>query len=181
LHLRIDNADQRLTPIGRKLGLVSEDRWVRFQKKQEQIVQLRRLLEERIPQDEAQSMGMARDDRPTISTWLRRQEARLSVLDGWLSARVGGAIDPGAAIAVEIEAKYSGYIQQQRKQIDRLRDSEGRTIPSDLAYAQVPGLSREIVEKLQRVRPETLGQAGRIPGVTPAAVAVLDVYLSVSR
>ncbi len=79
---------------------------------------------------------------------------------------------------LETEAKYAGYIAQQERQIERLRDSERRRIPETFEFAQIPGLSTEVKQKLERVRPETLGQAGRIPGVTPAAVAVLDVYLS---
>ncbi len=84
----------------------------------------------------------------------------------------------GVLHTVETELKYSGYIAQQQRQVDRLRDTEGRRIPSDFSYSDIPGLSREVQEKLRKVQPETLGQAGRIPGVTPAAVAVLDVYLS---
>jgi tRNA uridine 5-carboxymethylaminomethyl modification enzyme len=82
---------------------------------------------------------------------------------------------------VETEAKYSGYIAQQERQMVRLRDAEGRVIPSAFEFAGIPGLSREIQDKLARVRPGTLGQAARIPGVTPAAIAILDCYLSVSR
>jgi tRNA uridine 5-carboxymethylaminomethyl modification enzyme len=81
-------------------------------------------------------------------------------------------------MTVETETKYAGYIEQQERQVRRLKDAEGRRIPSGFAYAGIPGLSREIQEKLERVGPATLGQAARIPGVTPAAVAVLDVYLN---
>ena len=81
---------------------------------------------------------------------------------------------------VETEIKYSGYICQQERQIERLKNSERRAIPSDFAFQSIPGISREVGEKLERVRPVTLGQAGRIPGVTPAAVAILDVYLSLA-
>jgi tRNA uridine 5-carboxymethylaminomethyl modification enzyme len=87
----------------------------------------------------------------------------------------------GALATVETELKYAGYISQQEKQIERLRDGERRALPADLVYREIPGLSREIQEKLERVAPHTLGQAGRIPGVTPAAVAVLDVYLNLRR
>jgi tRNA uridine 5-carboxymethylaminomethyl modification enzyme len=81
-------------------------------------------------------------------------------------------------MTAETEVKYAGYLEQQERQIQRLQDSEGRRIPVEFEYGDVPGLSREIRDKLERVRPETLGQAGRIPGVTPAAVAVIDCYLS---
>ena len=86
----------------------------------------------------------------------------------------------GVLTTVETELKYAGYIAQQERQIARLRDSESRRIPAQFSY-DLPGLSTEVRHKLTRVRPETLGQAGRIPGVTPAAVAVLDVYLSIAR
>jgi tRNA uridine 5-carboxymethylaminomethyl modification enzyme len=82
---------------------------------------------------------------------------------------------------VETELKYAGYINQQKRQVERLRDSGGRSIPADFLYSDIPGLSREVREKLDRSRPETLEQAGRISGVTPAALAVLDVYLSLRR
>ena len=82
---------------------------------------------------------------------------------------------------METEIKYSGYIAQQERQMERLKDAERRPIPADFGFDGIPGLSREIQDKLERVRPETLGQAARIPGVTPAAIAILDVYLSVSR
>jgi tRNA uridine 5-carboxymethylaminomethyl modification enzyme len=77
--------------------------------------------------------------------------------------------------------KYSGYIGQQQRQVERLQGSDRRRIPPGFVYGEIPGLSREVQQKLERVQPETLGQAARIPGVTPAAVAVLDVYLSLSR
>jgi tRNA uridine 5-carboxymethylaminomethyl modification enzyme len=82
---------------------------------------------------------------------------------------------------VETETKYSGYIGQQERQMERLKDAERRPIPADFGFDGIPGLSREVRDKLNRVRPATLGQAARIPGVTPAAIAVLDVYLGLSR
>jgi tRNA uridine 5-carboxymethylaminomethyl modification enzyme len=82
---------------------------------------------------------------------------------------------------VETEIKYAGYIEQQERQIERLKNSERRRIPVEFGFEDIPGLSREIQQKLARVRPETLGQAARIPGVTPAAIAILDCYLSLAR
>jgi tRNA uridine 5-carboxymethylaminomethyl modification enzyme len=82
---------------------------------------------------------------------------------------------------VETEIKYSGYIDQQERQVERLKASERRRIPPDFSFAGIPGLSREIQQKLQKVHPENLGQAARIPGVTPAAIAILDCYLSLAR
>jgi tRNA uridine 5-carboxymethylaminomethyl modification enzyme len=102
-------------------------------------------------------------------------------LRDWLSACLGEEPSPAVLTTVETEAKYAGYISQQTRQIERLHASEGRIIPSGFGYGNIPGLSTEIRQKLSRVQPETLGQAARIPGVTPAAVAVLDVYLSLHR
>ena len=84
----------------------------------------------------------------------------------------------GLLTTVETEIKYAGYLAQQGRQIQRMKEAEGRKIPAEFDFSRIPGLSTEVRQKLDRVRPETLGQAGRIPGVTPAAVAVLDVYLS---
>jgi tRNA uridine 5-carboxymethylaminomethyl modification enzyme len=169
LHLRIDNADERLTPIGREAGLVSDERWALYKRKQEQKERIRKLLE---------TARMDSDDRPALLQWLRRPEAKIATLAGRIREVLGEEPVHGVLTTVETEAKYAGYIAQQERQIDRLRDSEGRRIPQEFEFSGIPGLSAEVKQKLQRVRPETLGQAGRIPGVTPAAIAVLDVYLS---
>jgi tRNA uridine 5-carboxymethylaminomethyl modification enzyme len=180
LHLRIDNADERLTPLGRRVGLVSDDRWELYLKKQRQKAFLRVLLDtQRVSGDLLPEAGLAGDDRPTVAVWLRRPEAKISVLRGWLEGQIGEELRDDVLTTVETEAKYAGYIAQQTRQVERLKGSEGRAIPANFEYAGIPGLSTEVREKLNRVRPETLGQAGRIPGVTPAAMAVLDVYLSV--
>jgi tRNA uridine 5-carboxymethylaminomethyl modification enzyme len=177
LHLRIDNADERLTPLGRKAGLVSEERWRIFEEKQAQRVRLRQLMSGlRMGPEMAPDVTLAPDDRPMLADWLRRPEARIQQLSpAWRES--AGAIAHGVLESLEIEFKYAGYIAQQHRQVERLRDSEGRRIPSDFSYTDIPGLSTEVRQKLDRVRPATLGQAGRIPGVTPAAIAVLDVYL----
>ena len=173
LHLRIDNADERLTPIGRKAGLVTDERWNLYLRKQEQKQRVRKLLET-VRFDSAVST----DDRPTLLQWLRRPEAKIATLAGRIREMLGEEPVHGLLTTIETEAKYAGYIAQQERQIDRLRDSEDRRIPQEFEFSGIPGLSTEVKQKLQRVRPTTLGQAGRIPGVTPAAVAVLDVYLS---
>jgi tRNA uridine 5-carboxymethylaminomethyl modification enzyme len=173
LHLRIDNADERLTPIGRKAGLVTDERWNLYLRKQEQKQRVRKLLET-VRFDSAVSS----DDRPTLLQWLRRPEAKIATLAGRIREMLGEEPVHGLLTTIETEAKYAGYIAQQERQIDRLRDSEDRRIPQEFEFSGIPGLSTEVKQKLQRVRPTTLGQAGRIPGVTPAAVAVLDVYLS---
>lgn len=179
LHLRIDNADERLTPLGKKAGLVTDDRWALYARKQEQKIRLNQLLQtSRIDPANFGHLGMSSEDRPTLLQWLKRPEARIADLAGWLRPMLGEEPVHGVQTTLETEIKYAGYIAQQERQIDRLRDSERRRIPSDFEFSHIPGLSTEVRQKLQRVRPETLGQAGRIPGVTPAAVAVLDVYLS---
>jgi tRNA uridine 5-carboxymethylaminomethyl modification enzyme len=172
LHLRIDNADERLTPLGRNVGLVTDERWNLYLKKQEQKQRVRKLLES------ARIDCVSTDDHPTLIQWLKRPEAKISTLAGQIHELLGEAPVHGLLTTIETEAKYAGYIAQQERQIERLRDSEGRRIPQEFEFSEIPGLSTEVKQKLQRVRPETLGQAGRIPGVTPAAVAVLDVYLS---
>lgn len=158
LHLRIDNADQRLTPIGRKYSLVCDRRWDAFQKKETQKEQLRAYFAA----------------RPQQTAFLRRPEVKIGDLGL-------GEFDRDALTTIETEVKYSGYIAQQQRQVSQLREAERRAIPDTFAYSDIPGLSHEVREKLERVRPVTLGQAGKIPGVTPAAVAILDVYLTLNR
>lgn len=160
LHLRIDNADERLTPLGRKAGLVDDRRWGLFQQKQEQKELIRRFIE-----------------KNRLAEWLRRPDSKLAAANALPEVDyIRGVVD-----SVETEFKYAGYLAQQERQVQRLKDSESRRIPAEFRYLGIPGLSREMQEKLARVQPETLGQAGRIPGVTPAAIAVLDVYLRLTQ
>jgi tRNA uridine 5-carboxymethylaminomethyl modification enzyme len=161
LHLRIDNADERLTPIGREVGLVGDDRWNLYLRKQEQKAILTAHLEAK-----------------RLLPWLRRPENIIASLSESISDALGQEPVHGLLATIETETKYAGYISQQRRQMERLRDSELRRIPASFEFASIPGLSSEAKQKLERVRPQTLGQAGRIPGITPAAIAVLDVYLS---
>ncbi len=164
LHLRIDNADERLTPTGRRVGLVSDDRWKLFTAKQEQKCRLREVLA----------------GHPN-GQWLKRPESSIHELGGWIFDCLGAQPVSGLLATLETETKYSGYIAQQERQIARLKKSENRQIPNNFMFRAVPGISREIGEKLEKVQPTTLGQAARIPGVTPAAIAILDVYLSLGR
>lgn len=163
LQLRIDNADERLTPVGRRIGLACDRRWERLQKKVEQKARLK------------QALG------PKREAWLRKPESRLEALRVDLERELGEALLKQAIMAVETEIKYDGYLRQQERMVERLRKAESRRIPPSFDYRSVPGLSREIQEKLERVQPETLGQASRIPGVTPAAIAVLDCYLTLAE
>jgi tRNA uridine 5-carboxymethylaminomethyl modification enzyme len=164
LHLRIDNADERLTPHGRRVGLVNDERWVLFSIKQKQKAKLRAALEQH-----------------RHGQWLKRTEATIGEIRGWVCDVLGEEPVRGLLCTMETETKYSGYIAQQERQIEHLKRSEMRRIPLDFRFRGIPGLSREIGEKLEKVQPATLGQAARVPGVTPAAIAILDVYLSVAR
>jgi tRNA uridine 5-carboxymethylaminomethyl modification enzyme len=175
LSLRIDNADERLTPIAIQCGLASTAREAMYRRKHEQKARLLPVLhrERVVPAD----FGLARDERPTYADWLKRPESRIGQLAGVIAGMLGEEPAPGLLTTVETECKYAGYIAQQERQVRRLRESLDRAMPAGFAYSGIPGLSREVAEKLARVRPATLGQAARIPGVTPAAVAVLEIYL----
>jgi tRNA uridine 5-carboxymethylaminomethyl modification enzyme len=164
LHLRIDNADTRLTPMGRSAGLVSDSRWEVFSRKQRQRERLTQAL-----------------DKHPNGQWLKRTEASITEIVPWIEEVLGEPPVRGLLTTIETEIKYGGYIQQQERQMERMKNAERRPIPADFGFQGIPGLSREVQDKLARVRPATLGQAGRIPGVTPAAVAVLDCYLSLTR
>jgi tRNA uridine 5-carboxymethylaminomethyl modification enzyme len=164
LHLRIDNADARLTPLGRRAGLVTDGRWEVFSRKQRQKESLTKVLAEH-----------------RHGQWLKRPEASIAEISGWIRETLGEEPALGLLDTVETEVKYSGYILQQERQMERLKHAERRRIPPEFGFGGIPGLSREVRDKLERVRPATLGQAARIPGVTPAAIAVLDVYLSVGH
>jgi tRNA uridine 5-carboxymethylaminomethyl modification enzyme len=164
LNLRIDNADERLTPLGRKVGLVCDHRWQLFTGKMNQKSQLLGAL-----------LGSKH------AGWLRRPESRIDELLPWVQEVLGEEPIFGLLMSVETEVKYAGYIRQQGTQIERMRSSSSRSIPAEISYSNIPGLSTEVRNKLERVRPATLGQAARIPGITPAAVAVLGVYLASSQ
>jgi tRNA uridine 5-carboxymethylaminomethyl modification enzyme len=163
LRLRIDNADERLTPIAIEIGLASAERREFFAKKRAQVTRLSRAIE-----------------AGPHAAFLRRPETKISELLGWISEVLGEAPERGVLMTAETEIKYAGYIDQQRRQIERMQSSDTRSIPETMEFARIPGISREVGEKLERVRPATLGQAARIPGVTPAAVALLDVYMSLA-
>jgi len=187
LLLREDNADLRLTEIGRRLGLVDEARWAAFETKREAIERETQRLREvwvrpaQIGEADLQRVlqgPLARESRAV--ELLRRPEVTYAGLIS-LPGVGPGEPDPQVAEQVEIQAKYAGYIERQREEIERQRRYEQLTLPLDLDYAEVHGLSREVREKLIRHRPRTLGQAGRIPGMTPAAVSLLLVYLKRRR
>ena len=183
LNLRIDNADTRLTPIGRSVGLVGETHWRLFEKRQARIRALGKAVDG-VRANAEDSFWSERDirfrDRPTLAELLKRPEVRLK--DLCVAGLVAGeGLRAEEIISVETAIKYDGYLKQQERQIERLYKAESRTLPDDLDYAEMPGLSAEIVEKLSRIRPRTLGQAGRIPGVTPAALALILMRLELRR
>ena len=182
LHLRIDNADERLTPIGRRAGLVSDARWELLQKKLQQEEAIRRLLAaNRLHSKRHGLAAVERDDRPTLDVWLKRPGSRLEELRPWLEEQLGEAVVCGGLTTIETGVKYAGYMEQEERQVRRLKEAEARRIPAEFDYSLIQGLSREVRDQLMRVRPETLGQASRIPGVTPAAIAVLDISLNLMQ
>jgi tRNA uridine 5-carboxymethylaminomethyl modification enzyme len=223
LHLRIDNADRRLTPYGRRVGLISDDAWSDFQSKQERLANLKALLErtklsatmlenfaschseERSDEEPAVvASSTARDWSAVIgqsyAQLLKRPEITIEQL-----APILRKLEPGfferekddirinslhsvTALSsevrnelksVETEIKYEGYLLQQQRAMERMKKSEQRSIPEWFNYHSVSGLSREMQEKLSHVQPRTLAQASRIPGVTPAAVSLVNVYIEI--
>lgn len=172
LLLRIDNADLRLTPAGRDLGLVCEERWGRFVSRRERYS--RNL--DRLHRTMVRAGG---GERLTAAQALRRPEVRLEALlaNQGLNLEVTPETRTLDLCSAETEVKYAGYLKQEMVRVERVRRDEARPIPDAFPFMDVPGLSREVIERLTQVRPETLGQASRIAGVTPAAVAVLRAYL----
>ncbi len=180
LHLRIDNADRRLTPLGRRAGTVTDEDWERFQTKRERQAGVVRFLEtEKPPVSSAlyESIPPPSGGRVSLSRLLRRPQVRIDSLQQLVPATLRSGLRRADWKAIETQFKYAGYLQQQRRQIERLKKAEARGIPEWFEYRGLPGLSNEVVEKMERVRPRTLGQAGRIPGITPAAISILDMHL----
>jgi tRNA uridine 5-carboxymethylaminomethyl modification enzyme len=164
LMLREDNADLRLTEIGRKLGIVSDARWDAFCRKRDAIAAETARLK-------CSYVSTGSREKISIYDMLRRPEVRYD------SIAPVPQTAPDVGAQVEIQAKYAGYIERQREEVARRADLELRRLPSDLDYRQVRGLSAEVQQKLDRHRPETVGQAARISGVTPAAISLLLVHL----
>jgi tRNA uridine 5-carboxymethylaminomethyl modification enzyme len=208
LHLRIDNADQRLTPHGRRLGLIGDAAWAEYEQKQARMGALKRLLVTRkVDGKRLGATDLAELTGTAGLTWaqlLKRPEVGIEAVLGMMheelaaeplladfasaidrnpeqSAQAGNAILRSSmrneARAVETEIKFAGYLEQQKKSIVKLKAAEGVVIPEWLDYGIISGLSREMREKLERVRPSTIGQASRIPGVTPAALGLVHVSI----
>ncbi len=217
LHLRIDNADRRLTPHARRLGLIDDADWAAYEAKQIRAARLEKLLGTRRPQASAWAeflpglLSQLPHGRATVNLLtlentrgltfaelLRRPDLTLEALwplvkvmvqddeayVPWLTVKPGSV--PAGQMRVELKAieteiKYAGYLDQQRRSITKLKAAEGRAIPADFCYVGVSGLSREMQEKLTRIHPATIGQASRIPGVTPAALTILGVLAASSK
>ena len=204
LHLRIDNADRRLTPHGRRLGLIGEQAWSEYEAKQARAVAIEKLLAtrkvnaERLAASLPKASSLGSVTGQTYAQMLKRPEVTIEALfpmlreelaasserlfASWLDQTAAGTLPAqirNELKSVETEIKYSGYLDQQKKSIEKLKKAEERAIPSWFDYSSVSGLSREMQEKLIRVRPGTIGQASRIPGVTPAALSLINVYIEI--
>jgi len=198
LHLRIDNADRRLTPHGRRVGLINDQAWADHIAKQQRMSALKDYLENTrvgaLSAAVAEKIG--NHGGATYAQLLKRPEVTMEDLVPVLRDLAPGFFDcdssassvPSAVLSsavrnglksVETEIKYAGYLQQQERAIERLKKAEQRSIPDWFDYASISGLSREMKEKLQLVRPRTIAQASRIPGVTPAAVSLVNVYIEI--
>jgi tRNA uridine 5-carboxymethylaminomethyl modification enzyme len=208
LHLRIDNADSRLTPHGRRLGLIDDAAWAEYEAKQVRAAAFEKLLNtERVKTGELPGSLLEKLDGDaagvsgqTFAQLLKRPEVPIEeitlvmrerlrggdeVLGGWVAAMdaADGVRLPAwvrnEMKTVETEIKYSGYLDQQRRSMEKMRKAEKKTIPGWFDYSSVSGLSTEMKQILARVRPVTLGQASRIAGVTPAAVSLIHVYIEI--
>ncbi|MCF6324689.1 MAG: tRNA uridine-5-carboxymethylaminomethyl(34) synthesis enzyme MnmG [Gammaproteobacteria bacterium] len=183
LLLREDNADLRLTEKGRELGLVDDERWAAFEKKREAIEKEQQRLREtwvrpgQLGEEESQNIlgGPLTKEQKLIDLLRRPQVTYASIMQ--LSCSNPVEIDAIVAEQVEVQAKYAGYIERQLEEIARHRRHEETALPDDFQYDQVRGLSIEVQQKLMAQRPATVGQAGRVPGVTPAAISLLLVHL----
>jgi len=169
LHLRIDNADQRLTPIGHEAGLVSEEDFARYVEKQERISSLDAILREIRVSGESGRISAAQA--------LKRTEVKIKDFLGLLPEALRASLSNEEIKSVETAIKYEGYLRQQTAEIAKMKKASSKSIPAHFDYHKIPGLSREMVEKFTKVRPGTLGQASRIPGVTPAALSILQIYI----
>jgi len=193
LQLREDNADMRLTEAGRRMGLVDDARWDAFSRKRDAVSRETERLKStwvnprNLPTVEAERvLGKAIEHEYNLFDLLRRPDVgydALTTMDGGkyaseaVSRETLGELSAPVIEQVEIAAKYAGYIERQRDEVQRAAHFEKLRLPEDLDYMQVAALSIEVRQKLQKHRPETLGQASRISGVTPAAISLLMVHL----
>ncbi|MDP3428944.1 MAG: tRNA uridine-5-carboxymethylaminomethyl(34) synthesis enzyme MnmG, partial [Desulfomicrobium sp.] len=182
LLLREDNADERLTGIGRDLGLVDDSRWRRFTRKQAAVSEIMAGLEavrvrpDAATRDTVEAMGGTIPQKAvSLKELLRQPELTIAALAPLWPELAN--FDGEALEEAEIKTKYEGYLRRQQELVDRFDKMEQTILPDDMSYAGIPGLSREVTEKLTSIQPRTLGQAGRISGVTPAAMSCLEIQL----
>lgn len=208
LHLRIDNADRRLTPHGRRLGLINDEAWTEYERKQARMAALEQVLATgKVDTERLASAGLSDLTATAGLTWaqlLKRPEVTIEpivsalrdqLLKDPLLAETAAVLEGGdgedihvkravlrnEVRAVETEIKFAGYLEQQKKSIAKLKAAEAVVIPEWLEYGLISGLSREMREKLERIRPSTIGQASRIPGVTPAALSLVHVSIKTQQ
>ncbi|QDQ27067.1 tRNA uridine-5-carboxymethylaminomethyl(34) synthesis enzyme MnmG [Chitinimonas arctica] len=183
LQLREDNADLRLTEDGRRLGVVGDEQWSLFSRKRDAVAaELERMKSTWVnprlisPEDAQRVFGQAIEREYTLEQLLRRPDVDYASLLS-LPAAGEAVADPLVAEQVEIQVKYAGYVERQKDEVARRSDIENVPLPAELDYGKVPGLSKEVQQRLNQYRPETLGQASRLQGMTPAAIGILLVQL----
>ena len=190
LLLREDNADLRLTPVGRKLGIVADHRWASFENKREAVHEEQKRLDgillrpARLQKNDVDILGGGPPKECRAGELLRRPELSyrdiISITPVGESQRIAefsGEQREQVELQLEVQAKYAGYIERQQREIDRHAKQESLRLPEDIDYGSVQGLSNEAKQRLESSRPETLGQASRLEGVTPSTVSLLLIHL----
>jgi tRNA uridine 5-carboxymethylaminomethyl modification enzyme len=188
LLLDIDSADLRLTEHGRRIGLVGDGRYARFVERRDGVRDFARHLEmlTLTPKDgmlrrTAESLGVRISEPTTPARLLRRGDVTIEALESLLGDGIPKSLRPRDRRYVASRLRYGGYVLRQERDLERLQREEGKRIPPHFEYGGIPGLSREVVEKLESARPETLAQAARISGITPAALSLINIYLEKAR
>lgn len=185
LVLRQDNADQRLTPIGREIGLVSDERWKKYQEKQEKLQKMREKLNKLIKIDEKLNNFLKNNNESISVNSLKAVEIlKRNNIDIYKLNNEFNLFDESESALLEtlnVEVKYEGYIKQQNDEIEKLKQQEKTALPENFDYSAIKGLRIEAVQKLNKIQPQTLGQASRISGVSPADITVLSIYLKAKK
>ena len=185
--LREDNAASRLTPIGKRVGLISDSRWDQFTASEQEVKRTVEILRQTLVSptiavnEIVSSLGSAPlKKQVSLSELVSRPELQIGTVLAAFGAGIAGVESNASLERAEIEIKYAGYIEAEAEAAARLGSLEQVKIPDSMAYSRVPGLSSEAREKLEKIRPATLGQASRIPGITPAAISILMVKLKMT-
>ena len=185
LVLRQDNADQRLTPIGREIGLVSDERWKKYQEKQEKLQKMREKLNKLIKIDEKLNNFLKNNNESISANSLKAVEIlKRNNIDIYKLNNEFNLFDESESALLEtlnVEVKYEGYIKQQNDEIEKLKQQEKTALPENFDYSAIKGLRIEAIQKLNKIQPQTLGQASRISGVSPADITVLSIYLKAKK